>query len=86
MEVECYCKRSNVGFKVVANVISIKGTSNVDHRVGESFEMSIHNAGNLCGSFCHNIFPDGRPSSSVGVCPVGKGPPYNYNARISMTW
>ena len=71
---------------MVANVIGIKGKSNVDHRVGESSEMSIRNAGNLCGSFYHNIFPACRLSSSDGVFPGGKGPPYNYNARISMTW
>jgi uncharacterized repeat protein (TIGR04076 family) len=46
-----------LGYKVVATVTDIKGKCNADHRVGESFEISIHNTGGLCGSFYHNIFP-----------------------------
>ena len=36
-----------MGYKVVATVTGIKGKCNVDHRVGENFEISIHNAGGL---------------------------------------
>ena len=46
-----------LGYKIVATVTRVKGKCNADHRVGESFEISIHNPGNLCGSFYHNIFP-----------------------------
>ena len=46
-----------LGYRVVATVTGVKGKCNAGHRVGESFEISIHNARDLCGSFYHNIFP-----------------------------
>jgi uncharacterized repeat protein (TIGR04076 family) len=31
-----------LGYKVVATVTGVKGKCNVDHKVGESFDISIH--------------------------------------------
>jgi len=50
-------KEPGLGYKVAATVIDVKGRCNAGHSIGERFEISIHNAGDLCGSFYHNIFP-----------------------------
>jgi uncharacterized repeat protein (TIGR04076 family) len=46
-----------VGNKVIATVISLKGECNAGHKVGDTFEVSCWNSGNLCGWFYHDIFP-----------------------------
>ena len=62
-----------MGYKVVATVTGIKGKCNVDRRVGENFEISIHNAGGLCGSFYHNIFPSLQTFQFGGSMPWWQG-------------
>ena len=46
-----------IGQKVVATVISAKGTCSAGHQEGDTFEISCHNPGGLCGFFYHDIFP-----------------------------
>ena len=46
-----------IGYKVVATVIEAEGHCNAGHRKGETFEISCHNPGVLCGFFFHDIFP-----------------------------
>jgi len=46
-----------VGYRVGATVTEVKGTCNAGHQVGDTFEISCHNPGGLCGFFYHNIFP-----------------------------
>ncbi len=46
-----------IGQKVVATVISAKGKCSAGHRKGDTFEISCHNPGGLCGFFYHDIFP-----------------------------
>lgn len=62
-----------LGYKVVATIIGIKGTCNADHKIGESFEISIHNTGGLCGSFYHNIFPSIQTFQFGGNMPWWQG-------------
>jgi uncharacterized repeat protein (TIGR04076 family) len=62
-----------MGYKVMATVTGIKGKCNVDHRVGENFEISIHNAGGLCGLFYHNIFPSLQTFQFGGCLPWWQG-------------
>lgn len=50
-------KDPGIGNKVIARIISVKGKCNAGHRVGDSFEISCHNPGGLCGFFYHDIFP-----------------------------
>jgi uncharacterized repeat protein (TIGR04076 family) len=47
-----------LGYKVLATVVGVKGKCNVDHQVGDSFEISCHNPAGLCGFFYHHIFPN----------------------------
>jgi uncharacterized repeat protein (TIGR04076 family) len=42
-----------IGYKVVAKVLSVKGTCWAGHEVGESIELSCHNPAGLCGFFWH---------------------------------
>jgi uncharacterized repeat protein (TIGR04076 family) len=46
-----------IGWKVIATVISAQGTCSAGHKTGETFEISCHNPGGLCGFFYHTIFP-----------------------------
>jgi len=46
-----------IGQKVTATITSTKGQCSAGHRVGETFEISCHNPGGLCGFFYHDLFP-----------------------------
>ena len=46
-----------IGYKVVATITGVKGNCNAGHKIGETFEISCHNTGGLCGFFYHDIFP-----------------------------
>ena len=50
-------KDPGLGYRVTAAVTGVKGSCNAGHAVGESFELSCHNPGGLCGFFYHDIFP-----------------------------
>ena len=40
-----------IGKKVIATVTGIKGKCNAGYQSGESFEISCHDPGGLCGFF-----------------------------------
>jgi uncharacterized repeat protein (TIGR04076 family) len=46
-----------IGYKVKATITGVKGECSAGHKTGESFEISCHNTGGLCGYFYHDIFP-----------------------------
>jgi len=48
---------STIGFRVIATVKEVKGHCNAGHKVGDQFELSGHNTGNMCGFFYHDLFP-----------------------------
>ncbi|MEJ2097369.1 MAG: TIGR04076 family protein [Deltaproteobacteria bacterium] len=50
-------KDPGIGYKVTATVIESKGTCSAGHAVGETFEISCHNPGGMCGFFYYSIFP-----------------------------
>lgn len=66
-------KDPGLGYRVVATIAGIKGTCNADHKIGEQFEISIHNTGGLCGSFYHNIFPSLQTFQFGGNMPWWQG-------------
>lgn len=47
----------SIGNKVVAKIISVNGKCSAGHQVGDTFEISCHDPGGLCGFFYHDIFP-----------------------------
>jgi uncharacterized repeat protein (TIGR04076 family) len=48
---------SRIGYKVVGTVKSIKGRCGAGHKVGDTFELSMHNTAGLCGLFYHDVYP-----------------------------
>ena len=66
-------KDPGLGYKVVATVIDVKGKCAAGHRMGESFEISVHNAGGLCGFFYHNLFPNLQTFQFGGSLPWWQG-------------
>ena len=49
--------RPRVGYKVEAEVLSVKGRCNCNHREGDKFDVSGHDTAGLCGFLYHDLFP-----------------------------
>jgi uncharacterized repeat protein (TIGR04076 family) len=49
-------ERQQVGHKVVARVMDIKGQCYWGHKVGQEMEVSCHNTGGMCGFLYHDVF------------------------------
>ena len=47
-----------IGYRVEGTITGVKGKCSAAHHVGETFEISCHNPGGLCGFFYHDIFPN----------------------------
>lgn len=47
-----------IGYRVRATITSIKGECGAGHQVGESFDISCHDPGGLCGWFYHDMVLD----------------------------
>ncbi|MEE8399157.1 MAG: TIGR04076 family protein [Desulfobacterales bacterium] len=50
-------KDPGIGSKITATITGVKGNCSAGHKEGETFEISCHNTGGLCGWFYHDIFP-----------------------------
>jgi uncharacterized repeat protein (TIGR04076 family) len=50
-------KEPGVGYRITATATKVNGTCHAGHHEGETFVISCHNPGGLCGFFYHNIFP-----------------------------
>ena len=50
-------KDPGIGCRVLATVTGAKGRCNAGHQEGDTFEISCHNPGGLCGFFYHDLFP-----------------------------
>lgn len=50
-------KEPALGYQITATITGIKGDCSAGHTEGESFEISCHNTGGLCGFCYHHIFP-----------------------------
>ncbi|HOM28780.1 MAG TPA: TIGR04076 family protein [Deltaproteobacteria bacterium] len=50
-------KDPGIGYRVIAEVVSVKGFCSAGHEQGQRFEVSCHDPGGLCGFFYHDIFP-----------------------------
>lgn len=66
-------KDPGIGKKVVATVTQVKGDCSAGHVVGETFEMSCHDPGGLCGFFYHDIFPSLSTFQFGGSMPWWQG-------------
>ena len=50
-------KDPGIGKKDMATITGVKVHCCAGHEEGDTFEMSCHNPGRLCGFFYHDIFP-----------------------------
>jgi uncharacterized repeat protein (TIGR04076 family) len=64
-------KDPGLGYKVTATIVTIKGECSAGHKAGDSFEISCHNSGGLCGFFYHQIFPNLQMFQFGGTMPGG---------------
>jgi uncharacterized repeat protein (TIGR04076 family) len=62
-----------IGYKIMATISGVKGTCSAGHEVGETFEISCHNPGGLCGFFYHDIFPSLSTFQFGGSLPWWEG-------------
>jgi len=62
-----------IGQKVMATITGAKGKCSAGHRVGETFEISCHDPGGLCGFFYHDIFPSLQTFQFGGNLPWWQG-------------
>jgi uncharacterized repeat protein (TIGR04076 family) len=46
-----------IGFRVEAEVLSVKGHCSLNHKQGDTFEVSGHSTAGLCGFLYHDLFP-----------------------------
>jgi uncharacterized repeat protein (TIGR04076 family) len=66
-------KDPGMGYRVMATVTGVKGKCNAGHEKGDTFEISCHNPGGLCGFFYHDIFPNLSTFQFGGNLPWWKG-------------
>lgn len=61
------------GYAITATIIGAEGTCGAGHKVGDTFEISCHNPGGLCGWFYHDIFPNLETFQFGGSLPWWQG-------------
>lgn len=62
-----------IGYKIMATITGVKGNCSAGHAVGETFEISCHDPGGLCGFFYHDIFPSLSTFQFGGSLPWWEG-------------
>ena len=45
-----------LGHKVKAKIISVQGDCTIGMKLGDEFDLSVHQCGEFCGVFYHNIY------------------------------
>ena len=58
-----------IGYKVVATVVQARGVCGAGHVLGDTFEISCHDAAGLCGFFYHHLFADLQTFQFGGTLP-----------------
>ena len=46
-----------MGYKIAGTVKSVKGECTLGYKEGDTFDLSCHQTGGLCGFFYHDSFP-----------------------------
>jgi uncharacterized repeat protein (TIGR04076 family) len=67
-----------IGNKVVAKVIGMQNNCTIGMKVGDEFELSVHQCGNFCGYFYHNIFNWVTTLQFGGTFPLFEDPDIQY--------
>lgn len=63
-----------IGNRVVAKVIDSKGNCTIGMKVGDEFDLSLHQCGDFCGYFFHNIIGWIKVLQFGGTFPMGDDP------------
>jgi len=66
-------KDPGIGYRVEATITGVKGECSAGHNTGETFEISCHDPGGLCGFFYHDIFPNLSTFQFGGAMPWWEG-------------
>lgn len=62
------------GHKVVARVLDTKGDCTIGMKPGDEFDLSLHQCGQFCGLFYHNIYGWINTLQLGGRFPIGDDP------------
>lgn len=65
-------ERPRVGYRIIAEIMSVKGKCTWNHKVGDRFEISCHDTAGLCGYFFHDLFPTMQMLQYGGANPWAK--------------
>ncbi|MFO7984289.1 MAG: TIGR04076 family protein [Desulfatiglandaceae bacterium] len=76
-------KNPGIGKKVMATITGVKGECSAGHHTGDTFGISCHDPGGLCGFFYHDIFPDLSTFQFGGNLPWWKGDTIELQCRDS---
>ncbi len=49
--------KEQIGYKVVGEILAVKGTCSWGHKAGDTIKLSGHDTAGMCGFFYHDIFP-----------------------------
>lgn len=63
----------NIGYKMTATVMKVKGDCSAGHKAGEVFQISCFDSGGLCGFFYHDVFPSLQTFQFGGSLPWWEG-------------
>lgn len=61
-------------YKLTCKIIEAKGYCIMGHKVGEEFEISMLNAGKMCGAFYHATYPEIQTLQLGGALPWEQSP------------
>lgn len=62
-----------LGSKITATILSVKGKCNAGHIAGDTFDVCCHDPGGLCGFLFHDIFPNLQTFQFGGHMPWWEG-------------
>ena len=63
-----------IGHKVVAKVLEMQNNCTIGMKPGDTFDLSIHQCGEFCGVFYHNILGWVKTLQLGGTFPMGDDP------------
>jgi uncharacterized repeat protein (TIGR04076 family) len=66
-------KDPGIGYRITATIMGAREECGAGHRQGDSFEISCHDPGGLCGFFYHDIFPALQTFQFGGSLPWWQG-------------
>jgi uncharacterized repeat protein (TIGR04076 family) len=63
-----------IGHRVVAKILEMKNDCTIGMKRGDEFDLSLHQCGDFCGFFYHNISGMVKTLQFGGAFPIGDDP------------